>query len=467
MSWKDKLLHLVQRKRAPQFASVEEVERAIGFDRIRNQVWNKLDHMSMMGSAYFFLIDVYLDGGALYAIVSSDGKLYRSDITVENNEIELGEMRAVMEAFEETQERHITRVYQQPDGRWRWFSISATAFMNRVGEIDSTKLFDSFVAHAGKTGEYPYRTFVHQGQKMRIGQGDFLARDGFVYITSGLYEENNPLASAAIVALQRNPSAWGESIGYLPTAEPVMWEITRGINIPVYEAGINLEISMLREKDAASWFTAVPLLAKERTMNQVVLDNLAQLAQDAGLTEEEKNQFLAEFGGRVDATNDRAKQPGVVARSTNQATPPAAITTPVAAAQAELVLDDSAVQVIVEHVLANPKLLEAVQRAIPNAGGADLTALEQRISDIEAASNTNFGNLNGRLEALEVDEVQRAQDMPVAAPTKVVYRPSASQAGSQQQPVLTNGLFEAPSEDLVGAGLDKLNRMSRTKAAAN
>lgn len=465
MSWKDKLLQLVQRKRAPQFASVEEVERAIGFDRIRSQVWSILDRMDMMGSSYHYLVDVYLDNGALYAIVTSQGKLYRSDIVVNGNEIEMGTLQPVVEMFEtaETQERTVTRVYQQPDGRWRWFSISATAFLNRVGEIDSTALFDSFVSHAGKTGEYPYRTFVHQGEKFRTGQADFLARDGFCYITSGLYDQDNPLALVEISALQRNPSAWGESIGYLPTADPVMWEITRGINIPVYEHGIHVEISTVLESDAANWFTAVPYVTKERAMYDVVKNTLLRLAQDAGLSEEEQSQFLSEFEGRVDNTNDRAKQPGTVARSTKNTPPPAAA--PVAA-QAELVLDDLAVQVIVEHVLADPKLLEAVQRAIP-AGGADLTAITQQLADMEAAINANFGNLNGRLEALEVDEVQRAQDMPAAAPTKVVYRPSAAPSQPSQQPVLTNGLFEDSSDELVVPGLEKLNRMSRTKAAAN
>lgn len=67
----------------------------------------------------------------------------------------------------EPRHTHIS-VYRQADGRWRWFSISATSVLNRVGEIDSRELFDNFIRRFPEQNTKPFRTFYHKGEAARM-----------------------------------------------------------------------------------------------------------------------------------------------------------------------------------------------------------------------------------------------------------------------------------------------------------
>lgn len=224
-------------------------ERALSMPRL----YEAISSLLYEGDDWPFLLDVYADGGDLYALTTQDGRLYRQPIGVQGEMVTLGERQQVMEAHP-TVNQSRTVIRQQADGRWRWYSISATSVLNRVGEIDSRDLFDSFITHAQETGEYPIRMFYHQGEGYRTGQADFLARDGYCYVTSGVFDDT-PLARAEVAARQADPDYWGESIGFLPKADPDMVGIAEGINIPVYRRGINREISTLPEREAASLFT--------------------------------------------------------------------------------------------------------------------------------------------------------------------------------------------------------------------
>jgi hypothetical protein len=460
MNWLDKLKQRLNTK--PQFHSAEEVERAIGFDRIRREVWKLLDRMDMMTGAYTYLLDVYFDepGMSLYAVLSSEALLYRAPLTIVNDrDVVMGDLQPIVDFSTASTERGVTRVFRQPDGRYRWFSISATAFLNRVGEIDSTSLFDSFVAYANRTGNFPYRTFYHQGEALLTGQGDFLARDGYCYITSGLFDEDSELALIEIAALQNNPTGWGESIGYVPTAEPVLMEVSRGITIPVYQRGIHVEISTVMERDAASWFT-VPHVTKERQMDKAILEKLTALARDAGLSDEDQEEVLTQFATRVDGTNQRAQEPGAVARANTgtpdpEAAPEPDADVPAADEQEPIVVGDSVIAAVAEQVLGSEQFQALVGRAQP-AAEVDLSPVVSRLDEMETNININFSNLDERLSHLEGEEEVRAEDMPVV-PRTVVYRPSEGAQTVTRRP--TNGIFEESSDDLVAGGLSKLDGM--------
>jgi hypothetical protein len=237
----------------PPESLVNLAERAISSGRLQNFLHNAMFQLDeQFEGSDNYIVDVYHDSGGTYALFTDRGKLYRYQVIIENDNIVLGERIEVMEMHPPVQSRTVIR--QQDDGRFRWVSISATAVLNRSGEIDSRDLFDSFVAHAEETGEYPIRQFYHQGDAFRTGQADFLARDGYCYITSGLFDETS-LGQVEVAARQREPEYWGDSIGFLPTQEPELTEISDGINLPVYRQGINKEISTLPEEEAASLFT--------------------------------------------------------------------------------------------------------------------------------------------------------------------------------------------------------------------
>jgi len=225
----------------------EQEERAIAMSRLWGQVQSHLDQIE----GYHWLNDIYRDDdGSLYGIVAKGSMLFRVSVSVEGETVTLGEFEQVTEVHQPVG-RMVIR--EQENGKFRWFSVSSTAVLNRVGEIDSRDLFDSFIAHAEKTGEYPVRDFYHLGDVFRTGQFDFLARDKNVLITSGEYDESE-LARREIAARTKNPDFWGDSISFLATEEAELVEVG-GFKIPVYRAGVLHYVSTVAEKDAAAWFT--------------------------------------------------------------------------------------------------------------------------------------------------------------------------------------------------------------------
>ena len=287
-------------KEAPE--SVMEKARALSMDDIYGKVWEA----SQRKYPAAYMHNVYAESdGSLFALLTQNDRLYRSPLTITDNEIVLEDWVEVVQEFVEVR-RTKTQIIRQANGQARWFSISATSVLNRVGEIDSQALFDSFVAYATSTGNYPYRTFYHKGEQFKTGQADFLARDGNCYITSGLYD-NSEIARMEQQAIERDPAYWGESIGYIPTSSPQLIEVG-GIKIPVYRSGINVEISTLPEKEAANLFTVI-----RQEVNRMMTANERQVFLKLfNGNEDEMNKWLSE---NVDATNRAIQEGGLITRS--------------------------------------------------------------------------------------------------------------------------------------------------------
>jgi hypothetical protein len=297
---------------------------------------------------------------------------------------------------------------RQADGRYRWLSISATAVLNRVGEIDSTKLFDSFVTHATETGKYPYRTFYHQGETMRTGQADFLAREGVCLITSGLYNDSE-LAQTEIQALERDSSKWGESIGYLPTVPPERVSVA-GVSVPVYATGVLREISLLPQSRAASWFTVVGITEVQRMRTQV-FDALLELCGG----DEEKARKLAEM---ADGLNREVAEGGLIARANEPVQEPAP--TPEPEIEREVVLDDAAMALIAQQFDA--KLAEMLAPFTEKLDG-----LTKLLDELRQAGEQEREATDKRIEALEATEDEKrhvwSSDLPRKERLTVTYRP--------------------------------------------
>lgn len=359
----------------PKLLREEPVNRALSMDQIFERVWSKAEERYPMAYLHNLYAD---DDGSLFALLSQEGRLYRTPIGVRDNGIEMGEWVEVKMEFPPVEQRTRTRIIRQADGRARWFSISATSVLNRVGEIDSQALFDSFVTHATQTGEYPYRTFYHKGQAYRTGQTDFLARDGNCYITSGLYDDSE-IARAEQDAIEREPDYWGESIGYLPTSEPQLMDVS-GVKIPVYRSGIHLEISTLPEREAANLFTVI----RQEVNRMMTANEMAALIRLFG-SEEKARQWLEE---NVDATNRAIETAGMITRSQDdpqgepgqQAQEPAAVEVD-EALLAEIVNRATGAQVFTDLQAQQQEIINAIQ-AINQAAEALTTQLATLQQDV-------------------------------------------------------------------------------------
>ena len=411
---------------------VKPEERAISGERVFQALWQRMFELDAeVEGGDHYLVDMYFDESGVYALYTDRGKLYRYSLEVQDSDIILGERVEVMEVHQPTQTRTVIR--QQADGQYRWFSVSGTAVLNRSGEIDSRDLFDSFVEYAEETGRYPIRMFYHHGgitedwqmdettRAFKTGQADFLARDGYCYITSGLFDDT-PLAKVEIEALRNNPDYWGESIRFWPT-DAELTEIADGIKIPVYKAGFNVEISTLPENEAAHLMTRT-----EVTMSlngRARRDAWLQLWLDAGQTEEDALQWLAEH---PEARNRAIESEGMIARNEDEASSEGDVATtdedepqePV-----EIEVDETVVQVVTES-----DAFTQLSTRIDNLENqfAERSKADEKLTDA-------INRLTQRLEVLEKTDTAAQQQIDDDTPARikngkvrVVHRPRVANA---------------------------------------
>lgn len=411
-----------------KMAGKEMPERSTSISNVMGKVWEQIEDMGMSP----WITDVYFDGPQMFVIIADKGKLYRADVTVgEGEDVTVSpwvEVKIDFPPAEVEMSRNVkpvTVVRQMGDGKYRWISISCSAVLNKNGEIDSRALFDSFIAHAEETGEYPIRQFYHSGETFRTGQADFVGRDGYLLITSGLYDDTE-IARAEVKARQTNPDYWGDSIGFL-AAQPEMVKFG-DISIPVYETGILREISTLPEAEACAWMTATPIVMEvnmERTLSDRQFAAFVKLFDD---DEAAASQWLDEHS---ESRNRAIIKDGMVTRQTEHVTPEpvveevatvevtnsdAILTVPVTVENREFVLDEAAIGEITRRVLAGipaPELPAEVVSGIGELNSA-LAALQDEVAKI--ANRT--ADVEGFMATLR-------EDMPPAKTptTTITYRP--------------------------------------------
>lgn len=419
----------------------EPVARALSMYRLQDQLWVALNPDD--DGEWKWPIDVFVDGPDLFAIYTQGGLLYRVGLTVNGDTLALGTPVQVTQEFpavEQSRGRFI--VQRQTDGRDRWTMIAGTSVLNRVAEIDSAELFDSFVDEAACTGKYPRLDFYHLGmsdpEAWEFGTADYLARDGVCYIASGTFD-NHPLAAATIAAAAREPGRWGASIEFRARQEPELIAVEPAeVTVPVYRKGTNTRISIVLEQDAAGHFTTLGVSREVLRMRSDILEKLTELYGD----DEQAQAFLAQFGVEVDRVNRQVDEQGLIHRT--QEEQPAAEAAASAGAQeeqeedaqtpGELVLDEEAVRAIVGEVVQTPvftTMHTAINTLAENVTAltAALEAREQKIADLEG----QLARMTKRVKALEQEEGQKQQqwleDLPASRQTKVTFRPRQARQG--------------------------------------
>jgi len=138
--------------------------------------------------------------------------------------------------------------------------IACTAVLNRVGEIDSRQLFDSFILRQKVSGDMPDLLFYHVQDipALKLGKVIRTLRDGYNYIAIAEIDPKNRLAQMFASSIELEPDYWGISIGYRPEGKPELLRTKNGV-VEVFNDGFNHEISLLPEAHAASYFTKVGL----------------------------------------------------------------------------------------------------------------------------------------------------------------------------------------------------------------
>jgi len=436
-----------------------EESRAIAAGNLIGQVYAALNQMAAEygnedGYWDFWINDLYFDeSGSPFVVISSNGKLYRAALTVADNLVTVGALQEVVIDFppapagQPEEVRAMTTVTRQADGRYRWFGISCSSVLNRIGVFDTRDLFDSFAEYfRANPKKEVIRQFYHQGAGYRTGVVDYVERDGNLLITSGLYDDT-PLAKAEIAARLQDGDYWGDSIGYLGE-QPEMIRAADGIEIPAYRKGILREVSTLPEVDAASHFTVQSVTTEEvtRMLQGKALEAFIKLW---GGDEDKAKEWLE---AHPDKMNRAIEDMGL---QTRQAATPAPEPTATADPVAEAIGDPpSPAQPVpqaeltqaVEFVMGDAEVAEIARAVGETEGFVQLRnavdTLQTHINELTAGLavlptlGQQLASIETRLKALEQDEEQKraawVADLPQARKVAVTYRPSTHATDPQQ-----------------------------------
>lgn len=440
---------VVQNLQSNISVETERVERAIGIRRLWDQLWEALGNAETSANGWAYPLDIYFgdDGSSVFTIVAQNGKLFQIPLSVSQEALTLGDWVQVTEVFQPVGQSSFT-VKRQKDGTHRWLSIAATTVLNRVAEMDSAELFDSFIVHAERTGKYPRLDFYHLGETdpklWEFGTADYLARDGVCYIASGTFDEGHPLAKAFIQVAKEGSDEWGNSIEFYAYTEPEIIVLNPKIQVPVYKEGENTRISVVLEKDAACLFTRMIGFSEEKKqlMDPRVTEALKKLLGD-------DEEALKQFTESADLVNQTVKNEKLIHRRKDDP----ALDPPVEddeedeedtesdedadetedgkdkkqpAAQT-LELDDTAVAAVTEQLVAGGAFKQIIQsiQNLTEAVTALATAREKDEQELTRLKKAN-SQLIKKVDALSVEETRKKQtyleDMPKRKATVVTYR---------------------------------------------
>jgi hypothetical protein len=420
-------------------------QEQISMPMIYQQISSKLQEMD----EWYWLIDAYVDDSTkqIYCVVAKDGLLYKADVLVDPSGITIGAFIQVQEVFQPVANRFMVK--RMEDGSSRWFMISSTAVINRNGAIDSTQLYDNLIRHTEEDKKLPYLAFCHQ-HNLKMGTVDWVARDGFVLLASGMYD-NSELGDAMQRAYAADPNYWGASISFWPL-EGHMEEIAKDVVVPVYTDGEFEEITIAPKEIACCILTA--LQSKERIINmdQRVKDAIKKLAGD-------DTELADRFIALADGVNDEIIQQDMVRRTATETPAPAAIesvtppTEPIVEQVVEpvqeehsVIIDEEVVSAVVEKADVTGKITAALAPLIEQFNDAlkMMNDLHQEFNDFRAASQAASNKFNETVDQIkktqEQDKKEVENDMPRRPVTRVQYRPR--QTGTA---VLTSDDGEKPA----------------------
>lgn len=410
--------------------------RAISLDMLYSQVMQMVYAMQPQtpeapAEQWISPMGIYREGDELFLVCARGGKLWKQGINIADDDtITFDTPTQVQETFTPVTRLSITR---DESGKPRWIATVATAVLNRVGEIDSKALFDSFIDHARKTGEYPVYDVMHYENALRIGVADFVAREGIAYMATGTFDDNE-FAQAAARGLEKEPDYWGHSISYLKQGEPEILRVG-DVSIPVFTKGINRFISVCPRSRAANLFTdaavqrgvknmtdeekkiLAQLVGEEQAARKIAeLGDLNRTVAEAGLITREVTPTPAADGKTADGTTTPALAtpgaPGAPGAKPTGTPPAPAPATEEKKPEANVVL-----QTIADQLAA---LKAEVQASLATTASA--------MQNVEGAVDALVGRV-AKLERTDEEKLRAVlEDQPPAAPGTIV-RPKVQRAG--------------------------------------
>lgn len=409
-------------------------ERATAFYDIFDRVYETIMLSDMAEDEYTMLIDIYYneESNEFFALGLRDGKLVKMQILVMGDEIMLGEFEDI-DITSMTRGKSDLKVYRDRNGKTRWLAIASVATLNRVKEIDSRQLYDSFITYANVTRKYPILNVYHLGDSSRIGIADFLARDNFVYIMSGTFDDNK-FARAVYDALQREPGKWGNSIEFFSILSDVETFEAEGMvfNARVHKAGVNTAVSIILEKDAASVLTTHQDITRGGVaMNQELRNKLLDLFDG---NEGDVDEFLQTVAQANDVATTR------ISRSIQDAVNEEVVEEVEREVEEEAAVEEEEVEQEEIVEAEAEEVTEVTEVELGETFVRDLVSSQEFADALTAVLNERLGKIEQRMNKLETVQEENQEwldDIPAVAKKRTVvsYRPRsvAVNSGTPEQ----------------------------------
>ena len=296
-----------------------------------------------------FMAKLYLEEGKKEMETNENDELSIAEKEVEIEEIiesppkeEVDEQDSIIDKVKQLWEKvfppepvplFITK--QQEDGRFRWVTISSTAFLDGEEEIVSIKALADNQPLAEK--DYGEWRFWHV-KGIKLGSCDFQMADGVCLVESGLWDDTE-IANPIRKAIDEKPKDWKVSIGFLPLQDPSENVLIKSTTVKkIWDAIQIKERGPLPKKYAANKFSCVITEGgttvddkKEKILRELLGDDLA-------------TQVIS----NVDGLNKKALEDGAVVKGQEVPTPdPIPTPTPVPTPE-EAITKEALVEVLKE-----------------------------------------------------------------------------------------------------------------------
>lgn len=280
-------------------------KRAKSINNIYDEIREYVEENVEMDS-YWWIEGLYYESGKHFAIVAIDGKLEKWTYSFDAyDKVTIQSRETVEITFMSVPETRNIVIQRSADNKTaKFYGICATSVLNRNAEIDSKKLFEYFENNYKENSAY--LTFQHLPEKpFKFGSVErVMAYENFL-IACGTIDLETELGLKAEKALQSGE--WGFSIGFYSRSKEIL-EIG-GAKISVYTSGDLVEISILKESSAASYFTGANYY-EEREMK---IEKLREVLTEFLGDEDKANELL----NKAEGINREITDKGMITRMEN------------------------------------------------------------------------------------------------------------------------------------------------------
>lgn len=402
--------------------------RAISLAEIRNILDQFLNQEYYNGvSSPTYIQDIMIgEGGQVFCFYETDGVYYQSDISISDGMIEISNLQ---EVFDRSSNQ--IRVIKQPNGKYRWFGITAVSVLNRIGVFDSKALFDN-LTETLDVEPFPFATMVHVGENISLGSVDMVERYGHILLASGEFNDTD-FATETRLLIEREPNYLGFSIGFWNNSETITKSKDNKLRA-MYTKGKLKEISFLPEKYAAHPLTTI--LATNEKEYRMALPNeqaLREMLSKMNFSEE-RIEDIVKGSNTVNRTIEDEKMEVRVKEEELE------ITQPETQASEKEQKEETRTEVKVEKEIAqspsqnmedfeielSDELVRTIQSEIETNLNTKFAEMQERISALETINSelrSDITSLQNRIKGVEVEDQERiqeiVQDLPARAKSKI------------------------------------------------